>query len=329
MRVFVYEFTCAAGTTHAFVDSLLAEGRAMLSAVTDDLVRVPGVEVVSFPIGRGEEKQKFRELARKADFTLVIAPELEDILAERCQWVEDTGGRLLGPSLPAVRLTADKYGLGQVLQQQQIPTPETWLLGADKIDSFVRFPAVLKPRSGAGSLATYLVESPGDLGRFTVAAREEGCSGDLIVQPFIPGLAVSVGFLIGPKQRLALPPANQNLSADGRFHYQGGRVPLADDLATRACRLAARAIDQVPGLLGFVGVDLMLGNDSDGSQDQVIEINPRLTTSYIGLRALAKSNLAEAMLNIAIGKDVAPLRWRSGRVQFYPDGRVTKFGFPV
>src|SRR5207245_3158281 len=146
------EFTCAAGTTHAFVDSLHAEGRAMLSAVTDDLVRVPGVEVASFPIGSGEEKQKFRELARQADFTLVNAPELDDILAERCQWVEDTGGRLLGPSLPAVRMTADKYGLGQVLQQQQIPTPETWLLGADKIDSFVHFPAVLKPRSGAGSL---------------------------------------------------------------------------------------------------------------------------------------------------------------------------------
>jgi predicted ATP-grasp superfamily ATP-dependent carboligase len=325
MRVFVYEFTCAAGTTHAFVDSLLAEGQAMLSAVTDDLVRVSGVEVVSFPIGSGEEKQKFQELARKADFTLVIAPELDDILAERCQWVEDTGGRLLGPSLPVVRLMADKYALGQLLQEQNIPTPETRLLRAGTVEISERlFPAVLKPRFGAGSLATYLIESPTDLSGFTVAARDEGCSGDLIVQPFTPGLAVSVGFLIGPKQRLALLPANQNLSADGRFHYQGGSVPLPADLAGRACRLATRAIDQVPGLLGFVGVDLVLGLAPDGGQDYVIEINPRLTTSYIGLRALAESNLAEALLKIAVGENVAPLKWRPGRIQFRSDGRVSK-----
>jgi len=322
MRVFVYEFTCAAGTTHSILDSLRAEGRAMLSAVTDDLIRIPDVDVVSLPIGNGEEEQKFRELARKADFTLVIAPELDDILAQRCQWVEEASGRLLGPSLSAVRMTADKYSLGQLLQGQQIPTPETWLLSPERADSFKRFPAVLKPRFGAGSLATYLVESQNDLRRWIAIARDEGYSGDLILQPFIPGQAASVAFLIGHKQRLSLPPARQNLSTDGRFHYQGGSLPLPAELAERACRLATRAIDEIPGLLGFVGVDLVLGNDSDGRQDQVIEINPRLTTSYIGLRALAESNLGEAMLNIAIGKQVAPLRWHPGRVQFHSDGRV-------
>jgi predicted ATP-grasp superfamily ATP-dependent carboligase len=322
MQIFVYEFTCAAGTTHSFLDSLRAEGRAMLSAVTEDLRCVPNVEVVSFPTGNGEEEQKFRELAGMADFTLVIAPELDDILAQCCQWVEEAGGRLLGPSSPTVRLTGDKYSLGQLLQGKQIPTPETCLLDANKIDSFVRFPAVLKPRFGAGSLVTYLVESPDDVQRWIGTARDEGYGGDSILQPFISGPPVSVAFLIGPKQRLALLPASQSLSTDGRFRYQGGSVPLPFELAERACRLATRAIDKISGLLGFVGVDLVLGNETDGSQDQVIEINPRLTTSYIGLRALAESNLAEGMLNIAIGKQIAPLRWRPGRVQFYPDGRV-------
>ena len=102
-------------------------------------------------------------------------------------------------------------------------------------------------------------------------------------------------------------------------------MPLPASLGERAHRLAKRAIDQVPGLLGFVGMDLVLGNDSDGGQDQVIEINPRLTTSYIGLRALAEPNLGEAMLNIAIGKGVAPLRWRPGQVQFHSNGRVIAF----
>jgi len=71
-----------------------------------------------------------------------------------------------------------------------------------------------------------------------------------------------------------------------------------------------------------VGVDLVLGSAPDGSEDWVIEINPRLTTSYIGLRALAEFNLAQALIDIVIGKEVKPLKWRKGQVQFSSDGKV-------
>jgi predicted ATP-grasp superfamily ATP-dependent carboligase len=151
--------------------------------------------------------------------------------------------------------------------------------------------------------------------------KHEGFNGNMILQRFVPGQATSVVFLIGPKQRLSLLPASQNLSDHGRFHYRGGTVPLPAELADRACRLAKQAIEQIPGLLGYVGVDLVLGSASDGSQDSVIEINPRLTTSYIGLRALAETNLAEALLSVVVGSQTA-LKWRSGQVHFCTDGKV-------
>jgi predicted ATP-grasp superfamily ATP-dependent carboligase len=144
----------------------------------------------------------------------------------------------------------------------------------------------------------------------------------MIVQRFVAGQPISVAFLIGPKQQLAMPAASQVLSADGRFHYLGGCIPLPEKLRARARRLACQAIESVPGLHGYVGVDLVLGSSPDGSEDWVIEINPRLTTSYIGLRALAEFNLAEAMLSIASGKEVEPLKWRQGTVHFHSDGRV-------
>src|SRR5207248_1800177 len=123
----------------------------------------------------------------------------------------------------------------------------------------------------------------------------EGGPGPLIAQRYVPGFAASVAFLIGPAQSLPLVPCEQFLSADGRFTYLGGRLPIAPDLAARAIRIAERAVRCVPGLLGYVGVDVVLGADG---RDWAIEINPRLTTSYIGLRALARFNLAEAMLAV-------------------------------
>ena len=78
------------------------------------------------------------------------------------------------------------------------------------------------------------------------------------------------------------------MSDDGRFVYLGGSLPLPHALASRATRLAQQAVAALPDPLGYVGVDLVLGADADGADDYVIEINPRLTTSYIGLRAAAR-----------------------------------------
>lgn len=120
-----------------------------------------------------------------------------------------------------------------------------------------------------------------------------------------------------PGRHTSLLPAAQRLSDDGRFRYRGGELPLAPPLGDRAVVLAERAIGCVPGLRGYVGVDVVLGE-----QDVAVEINPRLTTSYVGLRALAGFNLAAAVLAAANGEPLPPLSWRVGQVCFSPDGQV-------
>ena len=66
---------------------------------------------------------------------------------------------------------------------------------------------------------------------------------------------------------------------------------------------------------------MVLGDDPSGAGDAVIEINPRLTTSYVGLRALAHGNLAEAMMELAAGRRVE-LCWHAGSIQFQSSGGV-------
>ncbi len=103
---------------------------------------------------------------------------------------------------------------------------------------------------------------------------------------------------------------------------------MADPLNQRAKRLAAQVLGGLPGALGFLGIDLVLGDDPAGSQDVVIEINPRLTTSYVGLRRLAEGNLAAAMLTIATGRPAALSFGRQG-VQFAPNGPQNEWATPA
>ena len=71
-----------------------------------------------------------------------------------------------------------------------------------------------------------------------------------------------------------------------------------------------------------MGVDLVLGREPDGSEDFVIEINPRLTTSYVGLRAAARSNLAEAMWHVAQG-ETQSVEFGDRPIEFDSSGNVS------
>jgi predicted ATP-grasp superfamily ATP-dependent carboligase len=301
MHVFVYEHLSASADS-SLPASLRVEGEAIRAAVTADLAQVSASDVRTL-IGTQEESA-FRDLARWADWSLVIAPEFDRLLETRCRWVEEEGGRLLGPSSQAVAQTADKLAVAAHLQTRGIRTPSCVPVASA---AAFGYPIVCKPRYGAGSRATFLVRDDCALEH----TRREAGAHELIAQPFVPGLAASVAFLIGPHQLMPLAPAAQHLSNDGRFRYQGGTVPLAADLASRAIHVARPAVESVPGLLGYVGLDVVLGEADDGSSDWVIEINPRLTTSYLGLRAFAETNLAATILNIMQGKEAQDPRWRS------------------
>jgi predicted ATP-grasp superfamily ATP-dependent carboligase len=322
VRLFIYEYTCAQPAEPGAA-KLHSEGQAMLAAVVEDFSRIPGVEVAtllaslqsltlpascfacSFPGERGEQAV-FRPLAAWADFTLVIAPELDGLLEERCRWVLESGGRLLGPTPEAVRLTADKLALAKHWRRQGVPTPLT----CRPCKCALPYPVVCKLRHGAGSLGTTLARDAAEQAELVKRP------GEWVIQSLVPGRPASLALLIGPAEITPLLPAWQHL--DSSFRYLGGEAPIPAKLAERVQRLAQRAVECVPGLLGYVGVDVILGDAEEGSGDVALEINPRLTTSYVGLRRLAQGNLAEAMLQCVQGK-TPRLTWQPGPLRWSAD----------
>jgi tyramine---L-glutamate ligase len=281
------------------------------------------LEVLTFPTAARVDNpmMTFAQLAQAADWTLLIAPESGGQLQALAGMFRGFG-RLLGPSPQAVVATSDKVLLGNLWAKNGVPTPriyfsnDEWSMAGrpsrdrSPLPESIRYPAVCKPVDGCGSEGVQLVRSADELAAVPRLHNR-------LIQEFVPGRAASVSFLAGPNQVVPLLPTFQLLSTDGRFRYLGGTLPIMPEYAERAVTLGRQAIACVPGLFGYVGVDLVLGE-----RDMAIEINPRLTTSYVGLRAAAETNLAGAMLDVCEGRHV-DVKWKPGAVNFAADGTVS------
>lgn len=343
MRWFIYEFITGGGlladqceTDSTIESSLLSEGRAMLKGVAADFAALSDVEVTVLRDHRleslgiaglqevvvrsaAEHDESFARMTSQCDGVLVIAPECDDALLNLVRQVEESGGKLLGPGSDFVEFAADKHRTAEFLHSHDIPAPrgvaiEPGINLADvRFPGEPQFPSVLKPRFGVGALGVQVLEEPSSF-----AATEP-----LRWETFHQGLAASVCVLSSQRESLILPAGEQHIVRSGdALKYAGGRIPLKPNLNERAQSLAQRISEVLPSPHGFWGMDLVLGKSPDGSDDVVIEINPRVTTSYVGLRALVQNNLAEVWLQLIRGEEIEPLQLRPGVVEFAPDGQV-------
>lgn len=340
MRIFLFEFVSGGGWWKVDpmgrpAPSLLREGKTMLQALATDFAALPDCEViylqdrrvkqqVEVPLAQkivvAEPADLFRALqlyAPSVDYGVIIAPEFNEHLYDWTSKWTLLGGKLLSPGTDFIRIAASKSETAEHLAKAGVRVPRGVRLGwPDKLPKDFPLPAVLKPDDGAGSQ-----------GILYVAERSDGSiekrmnTPEWRLEQYCPGLPASVALLGGPRGAVALPACLQWLSDDRTFQYRGGMTPIKDDLNTRARNLALAVAAAMPPAAGYFGVDLVLGDADDGSQDYVIEVNPRLTTSYVGLRAIARTNLAAAMLEVAAGKE-CDLTFDSRRVQFTPDGAV-------
>ena len=326
MKVLIYEHVTDAArlgeSSVEYPESVRIEGAAMRSAVVADFQAVPGVETLE-PAGRG-----FEECVAAAEAVLLIAPESDGVLAALTRRVERIQTPLLSPSSEFCAWAGDKSAAAERPASWGVPVPRGRRLTAeDRSSGDLAWPVVLKPNDGCGSQGVLRIATraalDGVVRRLRLGPASAPTSlGSYRLEEFVPGEAVSVALLNGPGGIFALPACRQKLSDDGSFAYLGGSAPLPAPHAGRAQALALKAAAAMPIWRGYIGLDLVLGPVDDGSADYLIEGNPRLTTSYVGLRRLAQSNLAQAMIDVAAGR-MPSLEFHRGSVEFTPAGAVT------
>ena len=94
----------------------------------------------------------------------------------------------------------------------------------------------------------------------------------------------------------------RRFTTDDAPRYLGSELFTDEAAAARAKALAVRAAAAIGAGAGWLGVDLVLGTRPDGSNDRVLEVNPRITTSIVGQARLVASSLVAAMIEAAGGK---------------------------
>lgn len=308
MRLLVYEW-CTSGGLAGGQAAIAAEGLMMVEALAADAAKDPGLELAvlvedgrgcalpvgvrRLPVPPGDEVAALvAAAAREAEWTLVVAPESEGILCERVRIVRSAGGRVLAPSAAVLALATDKQATIDALAGRGLPVPAgRSLAGGEAIPAGFRLPAVRKARSGCGCEELVIVRtrhSPPAV----VPTRLEALA---------EGTPVGVSVLCGPRATIALPVMQQEFSGSESLSFRGGRPLTNDTAAARATDLALRAAAAVGADAGWLGIDMILGPRPDGRGDRILEINPRLTTSFVGQARLFASSLVRAMIEAASG----------------------------
>ncbi len=274
----------------------------MLRALTDDLARLPGHRVsvlrdhrltrLESPVAEhrvhtsAEFRRVWARVLEEVDAVWPIAPETSRVLEVLTERIARAGKRVLSSRADAVRVAASKYATAQCLHAAGLPVVATRLL--TKAGSEWRGPVVVKPDDGVGCEGIRLFPN-------LAAARSWRAPAwaTWVVQPWLAGVDASLSLLCGDTGVTLLAVNRQLIERNGDTLVLRGCEPAAmRDTDGTLQRLAERIVGALPGLWGFVGVDVLL----TAQGPWVIEVNPRLTSAYVGLSAALRRNVAGAVL---------------------------------
>lgn len=327
MKLFVYEhITSGAFAEQELPKSLALEGTEMLSAVLTDCHELTDIDVITLCDARlsnhgqlmkperhcrhlvstySDYSRLWQQCLDDADTIFIIAPETDNILAQLQQQALQTGKAVLGCSPEAIRLTSNKYTCEHILTANNIATTYSCIAGEWPQHRFISESGyIVKPIDGAGCIDTFLFNSIQELEHYLSSLPIEQLQ-SYLVQAYVKGIAASLSVLLSHNKIEVLAINQQLISITNKLEFHGCIVNEIDSTTLsleQAYQLASSIHHAIEGLSGFIGIDIILTPD----QLVVVDINPRLTTSYTGLRASLQLNPMERFFTMQNNGSMPP-----------------------
>lgn len=289
--------------------------------------------------------QQWCSLAKDADAVIVIAPECDHILEEIVTEIDRVTSQRIGCRNPFLQRSCNKLQMAECLQSPHrdcgldpIAPIHPWTTSAKAfLDRSAEIQNasvlwVIKPLDGAGCEGIYrgkFAEVRDWLGKVETPDR-------LLVQAWREGQAGSVAVWVSKDDRHWMPPVQQRIqwSASESYpqlempQYHGGEGPLPEKFWDQVHRFGDLVLDRLgKGAGGWIGIDFVYRVVDGQLALTVIEVNPRWTTSYVGIRHLYRGNLLLDMLArdheaLVLSNTGSRGCWRPDQVSWHASGRV-------
>ena len=325
MNLLIFEYVSGGGYANQKISaSILSEGYGMLRSLISDC-KAAGHNVTTLLDSRLKEfnppneadqivsvssphelSTKLKELSSVADAVYVIAPESGQVLEKLVHTIEVSGGTSLNCEIDAIERVSNKMTAYETIKKRGLKVPETVLLDIHEKTENIRrlikelgYPLVIKPLDGVSCSGLSLVKDENKIAGAVKKVARESISKHFITQKLIRGKAASACVISTGDKALSVTLNSQLVtlaSPDEESGYYGGVVPLDHSLEKEALKAAERVVEGIEGLKGYVGVDIILSKEGP----VVMEVNPRLTTSYVGLKRVANFNPAQAIVDAVI-----------------------------
>ena len=296
MRLFVTEFITGGGfANHPLPEGLKQEGLLMLNSVLADCSRMHDIQLTTcldprieltdadvdiHPVEESiDYMQLVFQLAHQSDCVWVIAPESSGVLESLVSRLTEENISTINCDADSIRVAGDKIKCAAQLLEAGLSTAVNF--SSAEAQRYAQ-KTVIKSRFGVGCEGLKICDS-GALGLECIDDFNQW-----VVQPYIEGEHLSLSLLCYAGEAKILSCNKQVFSGDNEPKLQACQVN-ALSINKQMETLANNIANTLPGLAGYVGIDLI----NTGSDYIVIDINPRLTSSYVGLSEVLINNPAE------------------------------------
>jgi predicted ATP-grasp superfamily ATP-dependent carboligase len=313
VRIFVFEYMTGGGCIdHELVPSLMEERDMLLSAVVRDLSEDGALDILisrdarlgtfQFPVNIHWVDRDWwiawLTCLGRVDAVLPIAPDKGGMLETLCRSVEMAGKILLSSSAEAVAITSSKKITMDCLVPEGIPVIKTWRM--DKIPPLDMSTLVIKPDQGIGCQNIHVITNKKALDEFIEMHSGEP---EWVAQPYLSGQSISLSVLVVDGSVCLVGTNIQRVvQIDDEIYSLGCYVNGLKTHQVELLHLVQRICRAIPGLWGYVEVDLILTNEGP----VVLAINPRLTMAYAGLSQSIGRNVASMILQLVRNSAALP-----------------------
>jgi predicted ATP-grasp superfamily ATP-dependent carboligase len=312
LRTLIADFKAAGHSVTTTLDTRISRLNPPLKA--DSIISVSSSR---------ELEEKFLEILSQVDAAYIIAPETDDLLRSLVEFVEQVGVVSLNSPAKVIEKVSNKIVFSKSLKRYGIPAPETLIFNTRDsseeigqiIQDKINFPVIFKTSNGVSCCGLSVVRNKEQVSAAVRKIQNETSGKEFLVEELIKGTAASVSLFSIDGKSIPVSLNRQEVAIEtpeAASSYLGGSVPLDNALQDEAFDKAKRIVELFPDLRGYTGIDFVLAE----GEAVPIEVNPRLTTSYIGLRRVIDFNPAQAIINAVLERKL-PSRAESCGYAFF------------